>query len=223
MAIQYRKITSPEPVIAYLTLTINRHLAKGDKVLWLVPGGSAIKIALEVARNLSSIDLKNLTVSLTDERFGSAGHADSNWHQLMDAGFSLPGASLQPVLTGGDIHHITEVYTKILSKCLEDSDFSIALGGIGDDGHTFGIKPHSPATLSNQIVVAYEWDDYVRLTPTLSLIEQLDEAVVYAVGEEKHPQIDKLNQKLSIDEQPAQLLKQLKKVTIFNDYKGDSV
>jgi 6-phosphogluconolactonase/glucosamine-6-phosphate isomerase/deaminase len=101
--------------------------------------------------------------------------------------------------------------------------YSIALAGMGPDGHIFGVKPHSPSVESQADVVAYKWDDYNRITPTINLIKRLDEVLVYAMGAEKHKQLDDLASDLSPQEQPAQFLKKLQKVTIFNDYIGESL
>jgi len=52
-------------------------------VLWLVPGGSNIPIAVEamdmIRKEMSGLSLKYLTITLSDERYGSVGHKDSNW------------------------------------------------------------------------------------------------------------------------------------------------
>jgi len=47
--------------------------------------------------------------------------------------------------------------------------------------------------------------------------------VIFAVGPDKHHQLEKLNLKVSADEQPAQLLKDMKKVSILNDRRGIEV
>ncbi len=217
----FRKVSSIEPVIEYLTKVISENLAEDRKVLWLVPGGSAMKVAVEVAKRLPKENLKNLIVTLTDERYGPVGHADSNWPQLEQAGFKLEEANRQPVLTGKNLEETAKDYAKILEGDLKIADFSIALAGMGPDGHIFGIKPHSPSVDGKELVVGYKWDDYVRLTPTFEFLQKLDEVVIYAVGEEKWPQIDALDKNLSDNEQPAQMLKRLKKVILFNDYKGE--
>jgi len=192
----------------------------GQNVLWLVAGGSAIKIAALASKKLRK-PLKNLTVTLTDERYGPVGHKDSNWQQLLEAGFRLDGASLQPVLRGKSLSQTVKEYSTVLRTGLKAADYSLALAGMGPDGHIFGIKPGSPAVVGGEDVLGYQWDDYIRITPTIKLIKQLDEVAVYAVGREKWPQLKLLKEDISADKQPAQLLKQLKKVIIFTDYKGD--
>ena len=215
-------ITQPnaDAVAKYLAELIDAKLAAGQKVLWLVPGGSAIKIAAKTSKRLRQ-PLNNLTVTLTDERYGRVGHKDSNWPQLQAAGFHLQGATLQPVLLGKNLTLTTKDYSQMLQTDIKNTDYSLALAGMGPDGHIFGIKPGSPAIDTNQTVVGYDWEDYVRITPTPKFIKQLDEVVVYAVGQEKWPQFESLKKNLDPSEQPAQLLKQLKKAIIFSDYKGD--
>lgn len=223
MAISFCKISSPEPVIAYLAITISRRLATGEKVLWLVAGGSSIPIATEVSRRLGSADLKNLTVSLTDERYGPIGHPDSNWRQLEEAGFSLSDAQTQPILMGVALRKTAAHYAELLRADLALADYSLGFIGVGADGHVAGIKPHSPATSSRQMATAYESEDFVRLTITPIGIAQLDEVVTYAAGEAKWALLNQLEKNLPISQQPAQCLKSAGKLTIYNDYKGDDV
>lgn len=218
---QFRKISSVLPVSEYLTDTIADALAAGKRVLWLLSGGSAISIAVEVSKLLSSSKLANLTVTLIDERYGEVGHADSNWRQLEDAGFTLPGATLQPVLTGVDQAATAANFAKTLQADIEVADYRIGLLGIGPDGHTSGILPHSPAVTETNIVCSYDSEPYRRVTTTPPFFDKLDEAVVYAVGEAKWQLLDKLETDIPIDELPAQVLKRVPKLIIFNDHKGD--
>lgn len=196
------------------------HLKRGS-VLWLVPGGSAMKIALGAVTYLceQNISLENLTITLTDERYGEVGHADSNWRQLEGAGFCAPGATLRPVLDGGSIEETARAWGAWLEEALAKANYRIGLFGIGPDGHTSGILPHSPAVTAPGLVAAYDGGAYQRITTTGEALARLDEAVVYAAGESKHPVLDQLETEVPVEDQPAQLLKRVLKVTIFNDYK----
>lgn len=165
-------------------------------------------------------NISKLTISLADERYGHAGHKDSNWQQLKDAGLSLDGANLQPILKGQDLQQTTKDYALATGKNLRYSDYKIALVGIGADGHTLGIKPHSPAVNSGAQVSAYTWEDWTRITLTPKAIGQLDEIVAYVMGQEKHRTLDDLGKSVSAEKQPAQYLKKAGKLTVYNDYKG---
>ena len=221
--ITFLKTTSIEPVGQYIAERLTKQLAAGRRVLWLVPGGSAIAVAVFVSKILASEQLDNLTVGLTDERYGPEAHIDSNWQQLRAAGFSLPGADLQPVLSGKNLELTAQEYSKLLEADLKMADYSLALVGLGADGHILGIKAGSPAVLSSDFAAGYAWTDYDRLTATSRTLEKLSEVVVYAVGQQKWPQLKTLQEELEPSSQPAQLLKKLKKVIIFNDYKGEPV
>lgn len=219
----FRKISSPEPVVNHIHQTIDQKLSAGRKVLWLLSGGSFIPIQVEVAKRLSSQpNLKQLAVTLTDERYGPVGHPDSNWQKLLEAGFSLSGAQLHPVLEGSDIAQTTADFSGYLSSQLTTKGYKLACVGVGADGHTLGVIPGSLGFDSHELAVSYQAFDFQRITMTLGSLVHLDEAAVYMVGKEKWPLIDQLTDKsIPLDQQPAQALKQVKKLTIYNDYKGE--
>ncbi|OGL38351.1 hypothetical protein A3J32_03250 [Candidatus Saccharibacteria bacterium RIFCSPLOWO2_02_FULL_46_7] len=226
MAIEFFTVLSIEPAVAHLVLSISRHLAANDRVLWLVSGGSTVKIAVETANRLNSEGLdniRNLSVSLVDERYGPAGHSDSNWQQLTDAGFTIKGANMLIVLTNVGLEQTAKNYAELIKSALMKHDYILGLVGIGADGHTLGIKPRSPATSSNDLVCAYSWDDYIRMTLTPKIIPQFDEIVAYAVGQEKYKVLDELDKSISPKQQPAQYLKLARQFTVYNDYKGTKI
>jgi 6-phosphogluconolactonase/glucosamine-6-phosphate isomerase/deaminase len=161
----------------------------------------------------------NLYITLTDERYGTLGHQDSNWRQLEAAGFKATGANIFPVLTGQDILAATRSYNDFLKQELAGAAYKIGLFGIGADGHTAGILPYSSALSSLDLAANYEATDFQRITMTPLAIAQLDEAVVFAVGAAKWPTLEKLKKETAIKEQPAQALKKTAKLLIFTDYK----
>lgn len=215
------KIDDTAPVVDHVVKVLRKKLSNGDNVLWLVPGGSAISVAVEVAQQLQDTDLSNLTVTLTDERYGEVGHSDSNWHQLHQSGFHLPGATMVPVLHGHSVEETTSEFARHLQEYCQGAAYCIGLFGLGPDGHTAGILPDSPAVESTEWAVHYP-ANYLRITMTPPAIAALDEAVVYAMGEPKRQPLEQLQQDLSVDEQPAQALKKVSKLIIFNDQIGDT-
>ena len=219
MSVMFRTIDSPEPLVEYLTHVISSQLAAGKRVLWLVAGGSSVPVAVAVSKELknSGVSLEKLVMTLTDERYGDVGHADSNWQQLKNKGFDLSGAIVQPVLDGKDMEATVTAFGVFLGIELDKSDYRIGLFGIGPDGHTAGILPHSPVVGATQLAAGYDAGAYRRMTMTPPAIARLDEAVAYAVGESKWPVLERLETELSLEEQPAQILKQISKATIFTD------
>jgi 6-phosphogluconolactonase/glucosamine-6-phosphate isomerase/deaminase len=230
MPLRFVKIAADGPVVTYLADNLSAHLARGERVFWLVTGGSAVPLAASVARKLrdQKQPLDGLVVTLTDERYGEPGHPDSIWQQLAAAGFVLPGATLLPVLIGADFDATAAAFGRLLDARLAGADFSLGLFGIGPDGHTAGILPHSPAVAATEPAVAYHSaaipgvrPPFPRITMTAPAIARLTEAVVYAVGKAKWPTLDDLAHDVPLADQPAQALKSVQTLTIFNDHTGE--
>ena len=218
----YRHISNLKPVADYMADALLHHLTSGQRVSWLIGGGSGIDISLQVAASLreAGVSLANLSVTLTDERYGALGHTDENWQQLLDRGFSLPGAKLYRVLNGQDRATTTHQFSAVLHALLDDTDYSLGFFGIGADGHTAGIKPGSPAVTAEDYAAAFTGPDFERITMTGPAIEQLNEAVIYAVGADKQPVLHQLlTETVPVNDQPAQLLKAVTKSTLFTDLK----
>ena len=216
---EFKTKIDPNEVVKYLNQQLSKTLNANKTVLWLVPGGSAIDIAVQVSKQLGSQDLGRLSVSLTDERFGPVGHKDSNWQQLSETGFALSGANLYPVLQGQDQAATAESFASWLRDALQKCDYKLGFFGIGPDGHTSGILPNSPAVNEPALVCAYAGGAFQRITTTPPALRQLDEAVVFASGDAKWPVLKQLAEEdLALTEQPAQILKSIPKVTIFTDY-----
>lgn len=218
------QVEPAENIVPYLVEALKTHLANGEKVLLLVSGGSGIAVSSEVSKQLIGSDLTGLYVTLTDERYVPFGHKDENWQQLLDTGFDLPGAQTYRVIQEGDVNR--EITASAFEKTLEDwvnlADFSVGLFGIGPDGHTSGIKPDSPAVHAEAWTSEYTGEDFERITTTPNFISQLDEVITYAVGKPKFETLAKLiHENLPVDEQPAQVLKEAARSTLFTDYTED--
>lgn len=212
---QYVHISDTHTVADAVATTLIQHLGAGERVAWLVSGGSAIALEVAIAEKLQPFYINYLTIGLMDERYGPRGHSDENYTQLMDAGFTLP---FHRVLNGDAPEKTTSDFGAFIENILNNSDFSIGFFGIGPDGHTAGLKPHSLAVTATGPAVYYEWDDYQRITITPPVIQQLDEAVIYAVGEQKSKTLQKLiHETVLIDEQPAQVLKGVKTATLYTN------
>lgn len=217
----YRKISTAVPVATYLAGHIVEKLRAGQRVLWLLAGGSAIPVAVAAAAQLQGEHVSGLTVTLTDERYGPVGHHDSNWKQLLDAGFSLPGATLHPVLAGAPLGETTEAFNAFLAETFGQAGYRIGLFGMGADGHTSGLLPDCSALDSPNMAAHYQGADFTRITTTPAAIARLDSAVLYAVGEAKHEALSNMENELQLERQPAQVLKRVPEFVIFNDYKGE--
>jgi 6-phosphogluconolactonase/glucosamine-6-phosphate isomerase/deaminase len=214
-------------------------LKEGKKVLWLVPGGSNIPIAVEAMNMIrqalndnethTNNKLLNLTVTLSDERYGHVGHKDSNWKQLEDAGFNFDGVNKIPVLIGKSLEGTASAYKKGIIKAMNEVATSegliIGQFGIGADGHIAGILPHSRAAAyleadhtgkDSPLICAYRSSPFIRITLTPVALNKVSIAYVFAFGDSKREAVERLRgQDLSIDEQPAQILKHLPEAYLY--------
>jgi 6-phosphogluconolactonase len=221
------KYSRDDQVAEILAKEISFHLNKGEKVLWLIAGGSVVNVAATVSEKLKSATLENLTVTLTDERYVPLGDSDSNWRQLVDAGFKLQDANLVQVLNNEALDQTTKEFDSNLRRAFAQADYKIALFGMGEDGHIAALFPGS-AQLNENNKYAVNLNNSPkppkeRITMTFEAIKNLSEAIIFTKGSNKLPAIEKLKQNLNINEQPAQFLKNLSKLTLFNDQIGESL
>jgi 6-phosphogluconolactonase/glucosamine-6-phosphate isomerase/deaminase len=192
------------------------------KVLWLVPGGSNAAVVVTVMAMMPQRDLHRLTLMLTDERFGAIGHPDSNYHQIMEAGLLEHDATFVQTLSGSTFEETIHYAGTAAQKLLEESGAVIGFFGMGADGHIAGILPHSVAATSDGWVAGYEAEPYRRITLTPFALSHVTTAIVGAFGSGKEPALSRLrNEQLPVEEQPAQILKHIPRVTIYNDQIGD--
>lgn len=196
-----------------------RELAAGKRVLWLVCGGSNISLSVRVVKALPTEHLTQLHCLLTDERFGMPGHADSNWQQLLEAGFMVPGVDFQPTLTAElTLTDTCTQYGATVQAAMDAADVIIAQFGIGGDGHIAGILPRTPAVSDEQAVVGYNAGVFQRITLTPKLLRNIDAAYAFVYGDTKRDALQLLHDKqLSLEEQPSQILKQLPEAYIYTD------
>lgn len=205
-----------EQAAAAVAKSLRSQLQTGKSVLWLLSGGSSLTIATEAAKLLTQTDTTNLYVTLTDERYGPIGHKDENWQQLLDSGFWLQNAQLYRPLTGGSLADTTADFNTWLERTLALTDYKLGIFGIGADGHTAGIKPHSPAVTSQQFAASFKGDDFTRITITPAVIGLLNEVVIQASGADKQTILEEvLSLDVPIDDQPAQLLKNVHHTTLY--------
>jgi 6-phosphogluconolactonase/glucosamine-6-phosphate isomerase/deaminase len=206
-----------------LEKAILEHLERRETVLWLLSGGSSVEPAVEASRRLKGHDLNGLMISLADERWGQPGHDNSNWQGLLAAGFNPGNANIYPVLTGRSFKETANGYNLFLDKSLNKADYRLALLGIGADGHTAGILPGSPVLDSDKYGDSYITPEFKRITITPNGMARLNEVIVYCAGPNKAKALADLDNDLPISVQPAQIIKRIPKVSVYNDIRGDQI
>jgi 6-phosphogluconolactonase/glucosamine-6-phosphate isomerase/deaminase len=220
---QYILTTGWEDGVADLTERLVHELAQNKRVLWLVSGGSNIPASAQIMDNIPPELKQNLGVMPADERYGPPGHDDSNWTQLMKAGFKARQATTLPVLQDDlSFEQTIDSYNKLAKKAFSDHQVIIAQLGIGDDGHIAGILPGSPAAADSRALAAgYRSPPLSRLTLTFSGLRRVNAAYTFAFGNTKQQALSSLrDQSLALSEQPAQILKELPEAYVYSDQFG---
>ncbi len=219
MNLNIKIINNNEEVSDFISSSVLWPLKMGQKVLLFISGGSVIPFEIEATKKIKDFSNKNLVVTLADERFGLPDSSDSNWFKLVSRGFDLPEAKLVPYLSGLSLSETMKKIKGELNEELSKAEYKIAILGLGLDGHTAGILPYSDAVTSRENICFFETPTYDRITITPKLISELNEVIVIAMGEDKWPIVSLLSKDISIEDQPAQILKKVPILTIFSDHK----
>lgn len=213
---------NPDEGAKLLAERISADLKADKRVLWLIPGGSNIPISVKVMdmvrKDVAPDLLNNLTLTLTDERYGPVGHPDSNWQQLKLSGLDLGGVNSIPVLTGLSLEDTVGRFSKDIESAFVTAHVIIGQFGIGPDGHIAGILPRSKAVTSEASVFSYDAPNFMRITMTPKILTQISCAFAFAFGETKIEPIFSLRfGDLSVSDEPAVILKHIKEAYLFSD------
>lgn len=223
---QFIKANDPSQGVVSLASTIAEALNNGHKALFLICGGSNIPHivkALEIIHGIVKDDLlPNLTVALTDERYGPVRHKDSNWQQIEDMGANLRKIETVPVLMGKSFEVTVNEYSARIKNIIEDveTDGGLVCGifGIGSDSHIAGILPGSPAIDDPRYVCGYDAGSYIRITITPRVIRRIGKAYAFAFGDSKMEAMRRLKAaNAPIDREPCQILKELADALVYSD------
>lgn len=222
MSMRFIKIGSMDDGRSPLRDRLLHELNAGKDVLWLIPGGSNIPLSAAIMGEIPDDMTARLTLLLTDERYGEVDHPDSNQRQLREAGFDMKQARFLSVLDGSSLEDTVHRYGQNFQKAASAADIIIGQFGMGADGHIAGCLPGSPAVASGDFTAGYAAGQYTRITLTPKAISQITSAYLFAFGAEKLPALEKLHTRdAAIDEQPAQIIKQLPEAFVYNDQIGD--
>lgn len=207
---------------------------QNQPILFLISGGSSLEA-------LQCIDTLKWTVAVTvgvlDDRF-SQDPAINNYLQFsktvvyqnaLGQGVALLSSVPRP---GETVAGWGAGYNQILTSWLEahPDGLTLALMGIGTDGHTAGIMryPNEPATFkklfvdTDKKVVGYDATGRnrlpLRMTSTIPFLKSIDLAIVYAVGITKKAALIKvLAARGTLWQTPARVVRDMKAVWVFTD------
>jgi 6-phosphogluconolactonase len=187
---------SHEIVISRIQEAINEK----DRFTIALSGGSTPKPLYEALSN-ESLPWAKIHVFWGDERYVPATHQDSN--QLMARQtwldkIEIPDSNIHAMNTSAeDPQQDAEQYEAELSNFFstdaEFPTFDLILLGMGDDGHTASLFPHTEALkVSDRLIAVGNKDGQPRLTFTVPLINHADCVVFMVAGENKRPALKEI-------------------------------
>lgn len=183
----------------HLAGLINKSLADAqNKVLLSLAGGSAVDVYNEADALLDdTLNFSNLFVVMGDERWNiDPMHKDSDWLHFTQTSlynfFATHNAKLINTLHGTNHKSEAAELDQLFKIALTEGFETIAMLGIGADGHTAGILPAERELFektfrNNAHAVAHELDTVYpqRITITPYTISNIDHVFAYAKGEAK--------------------------------------
>lgn len=192
------KVALVERALHLVIDQINRSVDRQGFCTLALAGGSTPK-PLYAALAEQSLPWEKLYIFWGDERYVALDHADSNagmarqvWLDRVPIPasqiFITPTQAAQPSLAAQAYEttlktlfsHLQPGSTKVVPQ------FDLVLLGMGDDGHTASLFPHTAAlTVSDRLVtVGYKGED-PRITFTLPLINHSRQVIFLAAGPSK--------------------------------------
>lgn len=206
-------VKSPEQGIE-AAKTVLSALVDPQTVLFLSGGTTPKPLYEQLAKDTA---LQPGAVAEVDERYGERGHSMSNQLMIEQTGLQAylaqQGIAYSSILQDGlTLEQTADAYNKVVEDLLLRYRRSIAVLGIGDDGHTLGIAPNRPdftnPIFNQQDRLVSAFDDATgsfgkRVTTTFKALEQMTLLMPLVFGEKKQDAIKKMFTKGSLQEIPA--------------------
>jgi 6-phosphogluconolactonase len=158
-------------------------------------GGSTPK-PLYAALAGADLPWERIHIFWGDERYVPSTHPDSNYGMTKQVWLDLiqiPAENIHPMPTDFDPPQIAaDAYEREIKLEAGNSPvFDIILLGMGDDGHTASLFPHTAAlSVRDRLVTIGDKDGQPRLTLTIDFINQARSVIFLVSGESKQPALD---------------------------------
>lgn len=166
---------------------IQQAIAERDKCTIVLAGGSTPKPLYEALAQ-AELPWSKLHIFWGDERYVPLDHPDSNAAMAKAAWLDrvpIPAEQIHIIPTHyGNPAAAADQYEQTLKQAFgtEKPTFDIVLLGMGDDGHTLSLFPHTAAVnVSDRLVTVGEKAGEPRITLTVPLINQ-SRCVIFLVS-----------------------------------------
>lgn len=191
---QHEVIVDDDParIAAGLVATaIEETVAKGGRCRLVVSGGRTPVRFFEHLTRDHAVPWAQVHLFWADERFVPHDHADSNYgsareHFVEPSG--IPAENVHPWPIGEDPEQAAKQYARTLELYAgSPPEFDVTVLGLGADGHTASLFPHSPAVSKGGTTVAtvQPGSGVHRLSLTLEALNTSRLVLFLVTGEEK--------------------------------------
>ena len=209
---------SEQEFIANSVSYIKKICASMAQVSMALSGGTTPKPIYEMLAQQTDIDWSHINFFQVDERNVLKDHPDSNYRLIQESLISRV-----PRVNGWHFFDtslpIEETLKKYEAEVHEHQPFNLCILGLGPDGHTASLFPHSGALHETKRLVAHTTTDQFpiqdRLTLTFPAIMPSKKLLLLVKGENKKQILDDLlESNKSIDQLPAKKLLEHPDLTI---------
>lgn len=218
---QRRRLALPgdaDQTIAYATThwveSAQAAIADHEFFAVALSGGSTPKAIFQrlVKQHASALDWSRVWLFWSDERSVPPNHPDSNFRMAMiEAGLTaLPFSSenIHRMEADKDLEANSLAYERLIKKKLAARPFDLVMLGMGDDGHTASLFPHTKGlttphrlVIPNYITQTGTW----RMSMTFTCINRASHICLYVIGPTKAAAVKNvLTSPLNIQTYPSQ-------------------
>lgn len=186
---------------AIILLKIQTALESQDRFTIALSGGSTPKPLYE-ALATQSLPWSKIHIFWGDERYVTPTHEDSNQLMARQAWLdrvSIPDRNIHPMPTAANNpeldaqQHEAELKEFFQLESTQIPVFDLILLGMGDDGHTASLFPHTNAlTVSDRLITVGNKNGEPRLTFTVPLINHAHCVLFVVAGENKRPALQQI-------------------------------
>lgn len=193
-------------------------VAKSNGFAVALSGGTTPRLLYELLADprepfRDQIAWKKSYFLFTDERHVPPDHPESNYRMAHEALFSrVPKTQIARMAGEKPAEQAAVEYEEVLADLFEADvpDLDLVLLGLGEDGHTASLFPHSPALQEQERLVVAPWVEKLnahRITMTLPILNNAASTVFLVTGASKAEIVGKIiNADKNPDLYPAQAI-----------------
>lgn len=207
-----------EALAEWITSYIEQTLAKQDKFTWVLTGGNSPKELykkLTEAPYFDRIEWNKIHVFWGDERAVPYEDEKNNGkmaHETLLNHVPIPKENIHLIDTSLDPEAAAIEYEKVIINVLGDEEsFDLVLNGMGDDGHTLSLFPHTVAIHEEKKNVLAFWlesQNMFRITLTAPIVKKAKKIAFLTFGENKSKALFEVIQgEDNINQYPSQIFR----------------